>query len=449
MLRTQWIAVSPLLGLLAANPASAAPCATDFDCGPGTFCDTTQSGGGVSCEAEGACDALPVVAPECKPVPEGYCEVQADCAVGLACEVAEPWWQGCDDNAATDASVPSYDAGAPVQALIALTPADDMPACVPHQVVPRYGYCRMPVTTCATDGDCLGGLSCINTGWEPAPAYDAGSFPSSDGGWADPSEPTDPGAGAAEQPIEGDPIAVDAGASAGAMQCALTSKTCTDDSECGTGYECASVVVGGSCSGGSGGCDGEGNCDIAEQPVCTEEIERMCFPKQSPCQTDAECSDGFTCIEFTNDVGGLRTPAWWNARGAVKSCLPPGLALLAGTAGGLPHAERNTPSLPASLEPGPGTDDGTGVVLDGDAGAEAGDAGMSAPPHNGTGSVDRPKGSTGSGQPTPDDETGTGDESGASNSGLCAVSFTGGSSTSALGLMAGVVGLIMRRRRRN
>ncbi len=104
------------------------------------------------------------------------------------------------------------------------------------------------------------------------------------------------------------------------MLCVYTPTECVEDGDCGEGFECREIEE---CSGGgSMGCactecvcadcpEGEEcpPCDCPEEPVCEcddvpEEFEEectvlaaICFPKEVPCETDADCAEGFICFE--------------------------------------------------------------------------------------------------------------------------------------------------------
>ncbi len=451
MLRTPWMmSVAPLLGLLAASPAAAdAPvstCASDDECRVGMFCDR----GGTGTEIPTPANAQVA---HCAFLPQGYCESQGDCSDGLVCSKYSNW-DGCNDIAAYDASMPfpgQQDGGsarpseprfakaAPIVAAAPFRGGQD--ACVPREVVDRYGRCELPVTACESDAQCLAGLSCVNSGWGGGYA-DAGTSVGADAGH--PDHPT-ASSGAAEASPVGD-IPVDSGGYEGGVgyadaswgdaswgdaasgspssECSFSETPCQATADCAGGYECARVHEGTAC-GGSVACDADGGCPPPTEPVCEDFYKQLCYPKQAVCNTDAECAGGWKCIEFTNAEGGLTSPSWWNATQAVKSCVPAGFAVLAGSARGLPWAPRQVSSFPEGLGP---VAEG-GPTAGGPRGDDGQDAGVSNP---GT-----------------DPKPGVGESDGSSkDSGICSVGFVGGSPTSGLGLLTGLLGLVIRRRRR-
>jgi len=500
MFRAPWMmSVAPLLGLLAASPAAAIPlaeppvgCASDDECAQGSFCDRSSGSSGdvdgpsgisepAECEPGTACDApVPVPAPppsvsHCAPLPQGFCEEQGDCATGLECRKYS-YWDGCDDFAAYDAGVPEpgpRDAGTvllnePTSAKAAPGAAEPPPSgsdgggCTSHEVIPRYGRCVMPVTECESDAQCLDGLSCV--GWDWGGGYaDAGTAWSYDAG--QPDEPS-PASGASDEAPVADPIDVggydggvgyaDAGWGGSSAQCGFREQECTTNDECAGGYECATVYQGSGCTG-SGGCSSDGDCEPVAPPVCEDFYGHLCYPKKTDCVTDAECTEGWKCVEFTNAEGGLATPEWWKTSEAVKSCVPAGFAVLAGSADGLPYAPRQVSSLPEGLDPVSEGDNGGPKGVDGN-GYDAGSSAPGTDPGTGIDTDPVAKPGAGGGAPAaggpgkqgPAPSTDSNEGSGSSNkdSGICAVGFSGGSSTSAMGLLTGLLGLVIRRRRR-
>lgn len=113
--------------------------------------------------------------------------------------------------------------------------------------------------------------------------------------------------------------------------CVFSPTECVSDDDCGEGFECFPIEE---CSGsGSTGCvcgscvcadcpEGEEcpPCDCPEEPICECDDESepdfeescitlasICFPKEVPCETDADCAEDFLCVDIgtsTSSGGG-------------------------------------------------------------------------------------------------------------------------------------------------
>lgn len=165
--------------------------------------------------------------------------------------------------------------------------ADTATPCIPEDptcgTTPTTGICTAVTTSgeCATDADCPTGLTCEALGGS------ACATPA-----CPPGEPC-------PEPTPCDPVIY--------YGCvAPPPPPCTADSDCGDGLACI-IESYESCSGGGavgapeplpgGAPDGSGT-DTGTDPAvdCTTETYSYCAPRwMGPCETAADCGDGFTC----------------------------------------------------------------------------------------------------------------------------------------------------------
>ncbi len=303
--------ISAAFALALPGAVSAQECDTDRDCPIGKLC--VWSGGDVAV-SDPACEGpdCPVSsddpAPEpvkgsCETLPDGYCTVQSDCAEGLACVIP---------------TVGSDCAEAPPRETESGGAIAKQSDCVSTSEPAPYGYCVLPEMPCTSDEQCLAGLTCV-TDEETG----SGSGSSEGGVSVDPGPAPDP------KPTE---------KQAASGSCEVVLVDCDTNSDCSGGYVCTVVSSGEACSGGGSGGSASGATEGGAEPTeavtkqvdeqCETFTEKVCFPPQRPCNSDAECGAESRCFEFTPD--GLEPPQGWNVTGdRAKSCLPEGLALAA------------------------------------------------------------------------------------------------------------------------
>lgn len=134
--------------------------------------------------------------------------------------------------------------------------------------------------TCKADSDCLQGYTCVSEGVtsEPAPACP-------------------PNADCAKLALDG----LDGSASTSTIMI-CEPKPCSLDSDCGAGMICHEQTSGG-CSGGVAlvSCSPNTPCDAgtpttSDPTTCATTTTKQCvFRWELPCNTAADCGDGFTC----------------------------------------------------------------------------------------------------------------------------------------------------------
>jgi len=207
----------------------------------------------------------------------------------------------------------------------------------------------MAQNECATDADCPLGLSCVEL---EAPV--------------DAAPPCDP-----DTDCNPDAL-VDAGAGGGSMMlCQFVPVSCASATDCAEGLTCFTVTIEECSGGGTVDCaDGDPDCVPMEptEPDCTSTEQGYCVPPYvPPCEVDADCGEGFDCVEAQacacnggggTDVGDPVDPAAQDAGSAEPS---------SGADGG-------------SAEPAPDVDGGSAApVIDVDGGTDVlppdGDAG--------------------------------------------------------------------------
>jgi hypothetical protein len=112
-------------------------------------------------------------------------------------------------------------------------------------------------------------------------------------------------------PVVSPDPAVDAGATT-VSSCEAAS--CTTDADCGTDMICHSSTE--ECASAGAACSVGTKCDPVPTPACTPKTISTCAYKWSfPCNVDADCGTGFTCMPQTatscsgSGGGGVPTPA--------------------------------------------------------------------------------------------------------------------------------------------
>lgn len=173
------------------------------------------------------------------------CETDADCPDGEVC-------------LATPCAVPDCD------------PSD--PACAP---VDCPSICSAaPVTgfaDCETDADCGEGFICIVESGESC------------------ATPACPPGEECDTSIDCEPYEY--------SYCAFDIQPCTSDADCGDGLICYSYSYE-SCTGEDVACSPDGECPEPEPAECETVEEAFCVPPYvAPCAVDADCGEGFTCVE--------------------------------------------------------------------------------------------------------------------------------------------------------
>jgi hypothetical protein len=123
-------------------------------------------------------------------------------------------------------------------------------------------------------------------------------------------------------------------------ECVLEEVFCETDEECEANYTCAVTGTAKSC--GSGGlaiqptpdCPPGAECGPEPEPIpeqCELLEERTCVPRQFPCETDGDCPDGWSCIDFSffppnPEQDGYQGPPWWytGEEKVAVACMPEG-----------------------------------------------------------------------------------------------------------------------------
>jgi MYXO-CTERM domain-containing protein len=298
--------------------AMAQECTTDADCGEGEYCSPTP------CPAID-CDPSDPSCPEC---PEtgictaGFdgtteCTTDADCGAGFVCESV----------GGTDCAVPTCPEGTECPEVDCTS--EEIFACVPDR------------SACTSDADCAEGLQCETYTYEQCSG--GGSVP-----------PCAPGEDCPQpEPVE--------------PECETITESyclppylgaCTADADCGPGFTCEEYENCGCSSSGSSGSSGGSDGGVPPLPPdgsdvppsegtpeedcsCEPSGEFYCELVQVECTTDADCIDGFVCVDSPDaGVPCTITPDGTEECGEpVESpslCLPESYGDWVGAGGGFP-----------------------------------------------------------------------------------------------------------------
>lgn len=244
------------LALLPRAAHAESTCSADSDCVKGWTCQVTGGSGcaAPACPPNEKCDPQPVdcVTEEfksCRPAP---CSADSDCADGLVC------YTHTESNCAPIACAPGQTCPQPV------CEAKTESACLPRYMLP-----------CTTANDCGSGFRCEAA--EICSCSGGGSAPSSGSGSSGSA-----GSGATPTPTpEPEP---DCSCEPSAQKsCSATPTPCTADSDCASGWTCATFTSKSDCtnpatpepnSGASGGA-----ASGAPAPDCAAPVEvKQCMP---------------------------------------------------------------------------------------------------------------------------------------------------------------------------
>ncbi|HSZ83573.1 MAG TPA: hypothetical protein VLA14_14905 [Polyangia bacterium] len=172
---------------------------------------------------------------------------------------------------------------------------------------------RARAATCG-DTDCGKGFTCMTTPVatpEPAKApcpIDA------------PCAVTDPALPA----VDAGTSAIDAGAPTTESFCVAAS--CTTDGDCGAGMVCHTSTE--TCGGTSGACAAGTICPPTTSTPCSAKSISFCaYKSELPCNVDADCGDGFTCLPSVSgacagSAGGGVSSSGGAAAGSAASSAP-------------------------------------------------------------------------------------------------------------------------------
>ncbi|HEX4406563.1 MAG TPA: hypothetical protein VH560_17110 [Polyangia bacterium] len=183
---------------------------------------------------------------------------------------------------------------------------------------------RARAATCG-DMDCGKGFTCVT-----APSVEPVTAPApakADCPLDAPCAVADPIAPA----VDAGTSAIDAGAPTDQYLCVPAS--CTTDGDCGVGMVCHTSTE--SCGETAGACAAGTKCDPVPSTVCSGHSISFCEYKSAlPCNVDADCGDGFTCMPSVGGAcaGGGGTS---NAGGAAAS--EPNMPVPAVDGGSAPH----------------------------------------------------------------------------------------------------------------
>lgn len=148
-------------------------------------------------------------------------------------------------------------------------PACEMPEC--PSICSQASVTGIPEEGCTTNADCGEGFECIV-----------------ESGEACSSAPCAPGEACDEEPVC-EPYEY--------SYCAYDLQECATDTDCTDGFVCYSYSYE-SCVGNDLPCASEGECPEPEPAVCETIEEAYCVPPYvAPCEVDADCGDGFACVE--------------------------------------------------------------------------------------------------------------------------------------------------------
>jgi len=257
--------------------AMAQECTTDADCGEGEYCSPTP------CPAID-CDPDDPSCPEC---PETgvcmddlevarECTTDADCGAGLVCESV----------GGTDCAVPACPEGMECPEVDCTS--EEIFACVPDR------------SACASDADCAEGLQCETYTYEQCSG--GGSVP-----------PCAPG----EECPEPEPVETECETITESYCLPPYLGTCTADADCGPGFTCEEYENCGCTSSGDSGSSGSSDGSTPSLPPdgsdtppsegtpeedcsCEPSGEFYCELVEVECTSDADCIDGFICLDSPN-----------------------------------------------------------------------------------------------------------------------------------------------------
>lgn len=270
--------------------AAAQACFTDAECSESEFC-----------EMESIVEMCQNPEPGNEWVCEGYEDVSGHCQdrADRCQEDSE-----CEENYACEKDRVVMTSGC--------APGQDCSANKPVDYTSRFGRCEPQPIKCENDDDCPSPLFCESE--------DHGVCWTSTNGES----------GCTEDIVK---------------RCAYQPAVCENDDDCESGYECIEVETEGLCySTSDEGIDfpepasipeecPEGDCDNPVEPEpmtlpdvdCEPEIQRFCFPVRVDCEDDDDCSEGNTCIDFSEYE---ESPSWWADGEVAVACLPVGLVML-------------------------------------------------------------------------------------------------------------------------
>lgn len=281
------------------DAAFAQTCTEDADCAPEEYCNQYPSSGAGSSGSEGvATDSAPCAPGDpcastdpAEPPPveemieeptEGECERGGrtctnddECLPDHYCAFDEVNVACPPDVDCSDLESMSTTGRCEHEPYTCETDAD----CPEPTVCGEEGECTFELTVCETNADCDARYECISIR----------------GGGSDSASVDD----SAEPPMSaGDPKASSSASSPGESTDSAGASESADASREAAEAEAAAA-------------DAEASSSDPDEP------DSICFPEASPCETDADCSDGWVCGE----VDGA-PPSW----GDVEwSCLPPGI----------------------------------------------------------------------------------------------------------------------------
>ncbi len=271
-----------LVGL--SNAAAQQECNGDSDCGENQHCKFEDM---VCANSDAAQPGEEPPEPDCWAEGPGICVTDcrddSDCEEGFQCEI---------------------------HTLISLRPCLEGMDCPepPQEEVsePHAGTCEPAPISCETDADCPSPLVC-----------ELGDCPPS---------------------VSGDTSEDCAAATRG--ECIFELAECASDADCNAGYECAvmeglrrcSVDVAAPMPDCAAGTECPMPMPEPSEPECEPVEQRMCFPKEVPCDTDGDCDDGWSCFDFSSirdmeTEDGYLGPPWWSKGepGVAVACMPHGL----------------------------------------------------------------------------------------------------------------------------
>jgi hypothetical protein len=281
-----------------ADAAFAQTCTEDADCAPEEYCDQAPSSGAGSSGSDGSATDSEPCAPgdpctstdPAEPPPseetieeptEGECErggrtctSDDDCLADHYCALDDFDAACSSDSDCSDVESTSTTGVCMHEPYTCETDAD----CPEPTVCGEEGECTFELTVCETNADCDARYECISIR----------------GGGSDSASVDD----SAEPPMSaGDPKASSSASSPGENTDDAGASESTDDAS----REAAEAAA----------AEAEASSSDPDEP------DSICFPEAAPCETDADCSDGWVCGE----VDGA-PPSW----GDIEwSCLPPGI----------------------------------------------------------------------------------------------------------------------------
>ncbi|MBW2733421.1 MAG: hypothetical protein JRH20_13620 [Deltaproteobacteria bacterium] len=264
--------------LLAASSAWAQQsCQTDADCPTGQTCDRAPC-------VMPVCD--PDDDPNCSPMPcisEGVCEESDSCTADAEC----PTGFACQEVGGSDCVSAPCPAG------------ETCPDPLPCQSERLFACVPGP---CSESTDCGEGLVCVTFSKTLCQASSSSCAPG--------ETCTEPAPEASCEEIP-------------ASFCAPPYiAPCAEDSDCGEGFVCKPEQLC-SCSGGGAlpvdpSAPDDGGTDESECS-CEATGENYCEAEQRPCETMAECPDGWSCDSSVN----VAVPCTFDPQTGVSECLPP------------------------------------------------------------------------------------------------------------------------------